>query len=44
MRSRPEMFARYAPDPDDVHDAHSIYFEVLGEHGFVGLRCSSFSG
>jgi probable O-glycosylation ligase (exosortase A-associated) len=20
-----------------VHDAHSIFFEVLGEHGFVGL-------
>ena len=33
----PDMFARYAPDPDDVHDAHSIYFEVLGEHGFVGF-------
>jgi probable O-glycosylation ligase (exosortase A-associated) len=30
-------FALYAPDPNDVHDAHSIYFEVLGEHGFVGL-------
>ncbi len=26
----------YAPDPD-VRDAHSIYFEVLGEHGFAGL-------
>ena len=34
---RGEMFHLYAPDPDDVHDAHSIYFEVLGEHGFVGL-------
>jgi probable O-glycosylation ligase (exosortase A-associated) len=34
---QPPMFARYAPIPDDVHDAHSIYFEVLGEHGFVGL-------
>jgi len=33
----PDLFARYAPDPDDVHDAHSIYFEVLGEHGFVGF-------
>ena len=33
----PELFAIYAPDPTDVHDAHSIYFEVLGEHGFVGL-------
>lgn len=30
-------FARYAPDPADVHAAHSIYFQVLGEHGFVGL-------
>ncbi len=34
---QPGMFARYAPDPDNVHDSHSIYFEVLGEHGFVGL-------
>ncbi len=31
------LFLRYAPDPLDVHDAHSIYFEVLAEHGFVGL-------
>lgn len=30
-------FALYAPDPTDVHAAHSIYFMVLGEHGFVGL-------
>lgn len=30
-------FAQYAPDPRKVHDAHSIYFEVLGEHGFIGL-------
>lgn len=30
-------FALYAPDPNNVHDAHSIYFEVLGEHGFTGL-------
>ena len=33
----PELFTKYAPDPDDFHDAHSIYFEVLGEHGFVGF-------
>lgn len=33
----PELFARYAPVPSDIHAAHSIYFEVLGEHGFVGL-------
>ncbi len=32
-----ELFQRYAPDADDIHGAHSIYFEVLGEHGFVGL-------
>lgn len=30
-------FALYAPDPTDVHAAHSIYFQVLGEHGFLGL-------
>jgi probable O-glycosylation ligase (exosortase A-associated) len=30
-------FARWAPDPDDLHAAHSIYFQALGEHGFVGL-------
>jgi probable O-glycosylation ligase (exosortase A-associated) len=34
---RNEMFRRYAPEPDNVHDAHSIFFEVLGEQGFVGL-------
>lgn len=33
----PKLFEMYAPDPEDVHDAHSIYFEVLGEQGFVGL-------
>ena len=32
-----ETFARYAPNPKDVHAAHSIYFQTLGEHGFVGL-------
>lgn len=30
-------FWMYAPDPSRVHDAHSIYFEVLGEHGFIGI-------
>lgn len=33
----PELFYRYAPNPEDLHAAHSIYFQVLGEHGFVGL-------
>ena len=32
-----ELFAIYAPDPSQVHVAHSIYFSVLGEQGFVGL-------
>ncbi len=31
------VFARYAPNPVNVHDVHSIYFEVLGEHGWIGL-------
>jgi probable O-glycosylation ligase (exosortase A-associated) len=31
------VFRVYAPVADDVHAAHSIYFQVLGEHGFVGL-------
>ena len=31
------IFAKYAPNPQDVHAAHSIYFQALGEHGFVGL-------
>lgn len=31
------LFLRYAPNPTDFHDAHSIYFQVLAEHGFVGL-------
>ena len=35
--SDPGIFARYAPDPQAVHAAHSIYFQALGEHGFVGL-------
>jgi probable O-glycosylation ligase (exosortase A-associated) len=33
----PELFRIYAPTPDIVQGPHSIYFEVLGEHGFVGL-------
>jgi probable O-glycosylation ligase (exosortase A-associated) len=33
----PETFRLWAPDPLMVHAPHSIYFQVLGEHGFVGL-------
>lgn len=32
-----EIFAKFAPNPLDLHAAHSIYFQVLGEHGFIGL-------
>jgi putative inorganic carbon (HCO3(-)) transporter len=32
-----DMFLLYAPDPLNYHAAHSIYFQVLGEHGYVGL-------
>jgi O-antigen ligase len=31
------VFRRYLPDYDRIHSAHSIYFQVLGEHGFAGL-------
>ena len=30
-------FRMYAPNPEDARDVHSIYFEMLGEHGWVGL-------
>jgi len=30
-------FWLYAPDPTNVHDSHSIYFQVLGHHGYIGL-------
>lgn len=33
----PELFERFAPDPEDFHDSHSIYFGILGHQGFVGL-------
>jgi len=33
----PAIFQRHAPVPNDVHDVHSIYFEVLGEQGWPGL-------
>ena len=32
-----QVFRRYLPDFTVAHSAHSIYFQVLGEHGFVGL-------
>lgn len=35
--ARADLFALYSPFPDYVHAAHSIYFQVLGNHGFLGL-------
>lgn len=32
-----EIYARYLSTAPEVHSAHSIYFQALGEHGFVGL-------
>jgi probable O-glycosylation ligase (exosortase A-associated) len=31
------LFAVYAPEAKDIHGPHSVYFEVLAEHGFIGL-------
>lgn len=33
----PRMFSIYAPEPLNYHVAHSIFFQVLGDHGFIGL-------
>lgn len=30
-------FRRYAPDPNDVHVAHSSFYQLLGEQGLPGL-------
>lgn len=35
----PSLFAMYSPYPDYIHAAHSIYFQILGNHGFIGLFC-----
>ena len=32
----PEVIAKYSP-ATDISVAHSIYFQALGEHGFIGL-------
>jgi probable O-glycosylation ligase (exosortase A-associated) len=34
---QPESYQEYGPPEASVLDAHSIWFQVLGEHGFVGL-------
>ena len=33
----PAVYPRYNPDMPEFHDVHSIYFEMLGEHGVVGF-------
>lgn len=33
----PELFARYAPQGNDIHGPHSVYFQLLAEHGYTGL-------
>ena len=30
-------FALYAPNPNMLQDSHSIYFQMLGQHGYIGL-------
>jgi len=33
----PALFSMFGTGPDSVIAAHSIYFQILGNHGFVGL-------
>ena len=35
--NEPDVFARYSPEATYSRSAHSIYFQMLGEHGYVGL-------
>lgn len=42
--SDPEMYKLYAPNPAWVLDAHSVWFQVLGEQGWVGLAIFIFLG
>ena len=32
-----DLFISYVPNASDSRAFHSVYFEVLGEHGFIGL-------
>jgi probable O-glycosylation ligase (exosortase A-associated) len=43
---RRETFAMYAPDPTTVFAAHSIYFSVIADHGWIGfiLYMTIFTG
>jgi len=33
----PAVYKQYAERPEWVFDSHSIYFQMLGEHGYIGL-------
>jgi hypothetical protein len=33
----PDAFAKYAPIPEEVQAAHSIFFAVLADHGWIGF-------
>lgn len=35
--ARPDVFAMYSPTPEMIQGAHSIYFQIMGNHGFIGL-------
>jgi putative inorganic carbon (HCO3(-)) transporter len=36
--ANPWIFAKYCPNPTAIpRSPHSIYFEILGNHGFIGL-------
>lgn len=32
-----DLFFLYAPHPEIVYDGHSIFFQTMGEHGFLGF-------
>lgn len=38
----PRTFNRYAPNPEDIHASHSIYFQAIGEHGWIGFAMFVF--
>lgn len=40
----PPTFAMYAPNPEDAREVHSVVFEVLGEHGYIGLAIFTLLG
>ena len=37
MVALPSVYAIYAPEATKSLVAHSIYFQIMGEHGFIGL-------